>query len=68
VPYFKVYFQNNNAIIAERISGLLPIEIIHISQESEKRTVEWIVVNANDDEHAKEEAIVILRCHFPKDI
>jgi hypothetical protein len=51
-----VHFENNKPVIAEKLLALPLSEIVKISDGHGYRIVKWIVVSADDEKQAIEEA------------
>jgi hypothetical protein len=64
MKYFKVHFENNAPISAERIPELATDEIIHISEVKGKKVINWLIVYAEDETDAVEDASDLLKKYY----
>jgi hypothetical protein len=62
--YYKVWFKDNIPTAAEGLLNLPLTEIVHISEKDGRRFIEWLVVSADDEKHAIEEAAILLKLYI----
>ncbi|MCD6011206.1 MAG: hypothetical protein K0Q79_1068 [Flavipsychrobacter sp.] len=61
MKYFKVFFENNIPVLAERLPIINPEDIISISEKEGKRYIAWLVVYADNEADAIRESTEILK-------
>lgn len=64
MKYFKVLFENNIPTSAQRLYDVVTGDIISISQKDNERVIQWLIVYAENEKDAIEEAAELLKKYY----